>query len=70
VYLATEGQDLQPLLVPIAVAIAGVIAGTLFGGRVLSRIPEHRFRVVVAVIVAALGGTMLARATINIVDLR
>src|SRR5262245_33992366 len=54
VYLATEGDALQRLLLPIAVAIAGVVIGTLFGGRVLSRISEHRFRIVVAVILAAL----------------
>ena len=61
VYLATEGAALRGLLPPIVVAIAGVIAGTLLGGRVLTRIPERRFRVVVAVVLAALGVTMLLR---------
>lgn len=61
VYLVTEGDELRRLFLPIAVAIAGVIVGTVFGSRVLSRIPEHRFRLVVAVILAALGTTMLLR---------
>jgi len=61
VYLVTEGNALRGLLLPIAVAIAGVIVGTVFGGRMLMRIPEHRFRLVVAVILAALGATMLLR---------
>ena len=61
VYLATEGQNLQPLIALIAVAIAGVIAGTLLGGRVLSHIPERTFRLVVAVMLASLGVVMLVR---------
>jgi uncharacterized protein len=61
VYLLTEGEALRGLFGPIAVAIAGVIVGTLVGGRVLSRVPEHRFRLVVAVVLAALGATMLLR---------
>jgi uncharacterized protein len=61
VYLLTEGDALRGLCGPIAVAIAGVIVGTLVGGRVLSRVPEHRFRLVVAVVLAALGATMLLR---------
>jgi uncharacterized protein len=61
VYLLTEGDALRGLFGPIAVAIAGVIVGTLVGGRVLSRVPEHRFRLVVAVVLAALGATMLLR---------
>jgi uncharacterized protein len=61
VYLLTEGDAMRGLFGPIAVAIAGVIVGTLVGGRVLSRVPEHRFRLVVAVVLAALGATMLLR---------
>jgi len=38
---------------------SGVVVGTLFGGRLLSRIPESKFRPVVAVVLAALGGWML-----------
>lgn len=64
VYLVTEGHDLRLLALPIAVGIAGVIVGTLVGGRLLARVPERRFRVVVAVVLAALGATIL------IVDIR
>jgi uncharacterized membrane protein YfcA len=65
VYLATEGPHLQPLIVLIAVAIAGVIAGTLLGGRVLSRIPERTFRIVVAAVLATLGAVMVLRGVLT-----
>ena len=42
-------------------AAIGVIAGTLFGTRLLRRIPERRFNVLVSVSVLALGIYMLVR---------
>jgi len=62
VYLATEGNDVLEIWRMVAVATAGVIVGTLFGGRLLSRIPESKFRIIVAAILAALGVSMLAQA--------
>ena len=62
VYLATEGTEVLEVWRMVALATAGVIVGTLFGGRVLSRIPESKFRIIVAAILAALGVSMLAQA--------
>jgi len=62
VYLATDGPDVAQVWPLIAFATAGVVVGTLFGGRLLRRIPESRFRSIVAVILAALGVSMLAQA--------
>jgi uncharacterized membrane protein YfcA len=62
VYLVTQYQDLIALARWIAVASIGVIAGTVLGSRVLRRIPEVWFRRVLALILAMLGGVMLARA--------
>lgn len=45
----------------IVVAIAGVMVGTLVGQPVLRSIPESRFRRVVAVLILALGVSMLVR---------
>jgi uncharacterized protein len=62
VYLATTGRDLLTMWPTIAAATAGVVVGTLFGHRLLLRIPEEKFRVVVAVTLAVLGGAMLVSA--------
>ena len=61
VYLATEHAQLIEHAPMIALATVGVIAGTLFGTRLLRRIPEHRFNVLVSVLVLALGIFMLVR---------
>jgi uncharacterized protein len=61
VYLATTGREAAALWPMMALASAGVVAGTLLGNRLLTRIPETRFRAVVAVILAGLGVTMLMR---------
>lgn len=61
VYLATEGAELWARRSLILTAAAGVVAGTLLGRKVLSGIPESRFRRVVAVLVLALGLSMLLR---------
>jgi uncharacterized membrane protein YfcA len=59
VYLATTGQELLAMWPTVAAATVGVVVGTLFGHRVLIRIPEERFRLIVAVTLAVLGGAML-----------
>ena len=62
VYLATEGNENLEIWRMVAIATVGVVVGTLFGGRLLSRIPESRFRAIVAAILAALGAWMLTQA--------
>jgi uncharacterized membrane protein YfcA len=62
VYIATTGRDLQMIWPTIAAATAGVIAGTVFGHRLLIRIPEDRFRLVVALTLAVLGSAMVISA--------
>jgi uncharacterized protein len=59
VYLITERSGLLPLWPLIAVATVGVVTGTLVGTRVLRRVPDRQFRVVVAFLLLALGGWML-----------
>jgi uncharacterized membrane protein YfcA len=39
----------------VLVAVVGSVAGTLAGGRLLARIPERRFRVIVGATVLLLG---------------
>jgi len=46
----------------VAVATVGVIIGTIYGRHLLGRITEARFRSIVAVILAALGVSMLLKA--------
>jgi len=62
VYLVTEGSEIWDVGRMVAVATTGVVVGTLFGGRLLSRIPESKFRIIVAAILAALGLWMLTQA--------
>jgi uncharacterized membrane protein YfcA len=59
VYLATTGREVLAVWPAVAAATAGVIAGTLVGNRLLSRIPETRFRPIVAIILAVLGAAMI-----------
>ena len=59
VYLATTGRELLEMWPTIAAATVGVVCGTLFGHRILIRIPEERFRPIVAVLLAILGAAML-----------
>ena len=64
VYLATTGQELLAMWPTVAAATAGVVVGTLFGHRVLMRIPEARFRLIVAVTLGVLGSAMLITALV------
>ena len=61
VYLATEWSRLIENTDLLAVAVVGVVVGTLAGGRVLRRLPEPRFRKVVAGLVLLLGIYMFSR---------
>jgi uncharacterized membrane protein YfcA len=60
VYMVTDGSDLQQIAPLIALAAAGVLTGTIAGFGLLRNIPERRFRRVVAILLALLGGWMLA----------
>jgi hypothetical protein len=61
VYLWTEGPSIAEIWPLTAMATAGVIVGTLFGGRLLSRVPDPWFRPVVAVVLATLGIAMFVQ---------
>jgi uncharacterized membrane protein YfcA len=59
VYLTIEASDLASLWPVITIAAAGVVAGTLWGERLLSRVPETRFRMVVGSLLLMLGASFL-----------
>jgi uncharacterized membrane protein YfcA len=65
VYLATTGHEMLAMWPTVTAATAGVVIGTLFGHRLLVRIREERFRLVVAVTLGALGGAMLFSALVT-----
>lgn len=60
VYLATQHAELRNIAPLIAIAAAGVVLGTIFGTRLLKRIPERTFRILVSGLILALGVYMLA----------
>lgn len=62
VYLATQHREMAQMSLPIAVATLGVVIGTLIGSRALAVIPEHWFRRFLALVLAALGVSMIVRA--------
>ena len=62
IYALTDGPGLRAVAPLIAVATAGVVVGTLAGHRVLAAVPERLFRVVVALLLVALGVLVLAGA--------
>lgn len=55
VYLAMETAALARMWPIITFATIGVIAGTFFGETLLARVPDQKFRVVVGVLLLALG---------------
>ena len=59
VYLVTDGSNVAQVWPLVAVATVGVIIGTIYGKELLGRIPESRFRSIVAAILAVLGVSML-----------
>lgn len=60
VYIVTQHTQLRALLLQIVIASAGVVIGTLFGTRLLKRIPEKTFRIVVSLLILGLGIYSLA----------
>ena len=61
IYLYAQHDELQAHFTWIGLAIVGVIAGTIIGSGTLGRIPDIWFRRVLALMLAVLGVTMLAR---------
>ena len=59
VYVATETAAIARMWPMLAVATIGVVIGTLFGETLLARVPEQQFRVVVGVLLLALGVSFL-----------
>lgn len=55
VYLVAEGERLVSLWSLLAITSAGVVIGTFAGERLLVRVPERRFRVIVGVLLVLLG---------------
>ena len=60
VYAVTEIAAIAQMWRTIGVATIGVVIGTLFGERLLARVPEQSFRVVVGVLLLVLGVSFLA----------
>lgn len=60
-YFWEQHRELLRLTGWMALAAAGVVFGTIIGSRVLVRMPERRFRRVVAIVLAALGLWMIFR---------
>jgi len=61
VYFATQASALAGIWSMIAIATIGALVGTLVGVKLLGAIPERVFRRIVAVLLLALGGYMIAR---------
>lgn len=59
VYVVMRGEQLAGLVPELALATAGVVVGTIVGLGLLRRIPAPAFRRVVAVLLIALGVTMI-----------
>ena len=61
VYVVVERQDVAAVWHLVLLATVGVVAGTLAGERLLTRVPERRFRQVVGTIILLLGIATLIR---------
>lgn len=59
VFLAVQTTPLARMWPTIALAAIGVVIGTLFGERLLARVPEQRFRMIVGVLLLLLGVSFL-----------
>ena len=59
VYLMVETAELIRMWPVLVIAALGVVIGTLFGERLLARVPEQQFRVVVGVLLLLLGVSFL-----------
>src|SRR2546425_2350352 len=61
VYVVVERQEVAAIWYLVLLATIGVVAGTLAGERLLTRVPERRFRQVVGTIILLLGIATLIR---------
>jgi uncharacterized protein len=61
VYVVAEREQVAAIWPLVLMATVGVVAGTLAGERLLTRVPERRFRQVVGAIILLLGIAMLIR---------
>jgi len=61
VYVVAERRDVAAIWSLVLLATIGVVAGTLAGERLLTRVPERRFRQVVGTIILLLGIATLIR---------
>ena len=59
VYAATQYRDILSAWKMVLIATAGVVAGTVIGKPILQRIPDTTYRLLVAMLVLALGIAML-----------
>jgi len=60
-YFITQGGDIKRIWILVLTATLGALIGTLFGERLLKRIPEDRFRQIVAVLLLLLGAYMITK---------
>ncbi len=63
VYFVLYRDELASLGRPIVVATVAVVIGTVAGRHLLTRIPEHWFRRILAFVLAALGALMVGRGS-------
>lgn len=61
VYFVVEAADIAPAWPLVAAATAGIVAGTIAGERLLRHVAERTFRRLVAILLLALGGVMMAQ---------
>lgn len=61
IYVWAEGSALWDARATVVIATIGVVTGTVAGAKVLRGIPEPMFRKIVAIILAALGISLLIR---------
>lgn len=62
VYLATQWDGIARIWPLLLAAIAAVMIGTALGTRLLTRLPQRAFRVMLAVLLLALGTYMIVKA--------
>ncbi len=68
VYGATQHKELLRVLPALGIACVGVLLGTAIGARVLKRVSEKAFRIVVAVLLIGLGLWMVGSSGMSLVS--
>jgi uncharacterized membrane protein YfcA len=63
VYVVVERDQVAAIWPMVLAATVGVVAGTVGGGRLLTRIPERRFRQIVGILLLCLGLATLIRGS-------